>query len=162
MKWKMTALMMVATFASLSADSGAPPDVAARARGAARIVVARIADVQAHFETNRFGDQLIVSEAVLEVIETWKGQPEAGGTVAVEGGTVGDLTLRVSDMPEIKRGDRAVFFLNGASEGRHTPNGRGHGILKLDANDRSVETGMSVSDLRQAVRAAAGRGQGGR
>ena len=34
-------------------------------------------DVHAAFATNQFGDQLIVSNAVLEVLETLKGAPQA-------------------------------------------------------------------------------------
>src|SRR5204863_8510432 len=87
-------------------------ELATHYSGSGKVDDARISGVHSTFATNRFGDQLIVSNAVLEVLETLKGAPQAVTTVTVEGGTVGDLTLRVSDMQELKEGDRAVFFLD--------------------------------------------------
>ena len=132
---------------------GQPPSVAIQAEGAGRVVVARVATVRAQFETNRYGDQLIVSHAGLEVLETLKGAPAATLNVAIEGGTVGDLTLKVSDLPALVEGERAMFFLNTAGGADHTPHRRGHGILKIDGNDRS-EDGVSLEDLRKQVREA--------
>jgi hypothetical protein len=74
---------------------------------------------QAAFEKNEFGDELIVSHAVVEVDQNLKGSaPTAFVDVDVEGGTVGELTLKVSDLPSVERGDRGVFFLKrrGSSE----------------------------------------------
>ena len=152
---------LVASAIPALAEVGPPVDVASRARGAGKVVVARIIDVRAQFETNRFGDQLIVSHAVLEVLETLKGAPEATMTVAVEGGTVGDITLKVSDLPSVNEGDRAVFFLD-AGNNSHTPHDRGRGIMKLNANDRVDGTTLSLDDVRQQVRGAASQGRGGR
>jgi len=44
---------LVCVTAPLSAEIGAPTDVAVRAKGAARIVVAQVTDVHSRFETNR-------------------------------------------------------------------------------------------------------------
>ena len=138
--------------------SGAAQDLAAHSRGAGKeIVVARISDVHSSFATNRFGDQLIVSNAVLEVLETLKGAPEAVTSVTVEGGTVGDLTLRVSDLPQVKEGDRAVFFLDANGNG-HVPHGRGHGILKLDDDDRVEGQDLTLAQVKDAVRGANAKG----
>ena len=76
------------------------------------MVVAQVVDVQSRFATNRFGDQLIVSTVVLDVAETLKGQAARTLNVEIEGGTVGDLTLKVSDLPSFRPGDRAMFFLD--------------------------------------------------
>lgn len=158
----LATLLLVGLATTASAEVGPPTDVASRARGAGKVVVARIQSVHAQFETNRFGDQLIVSHAVLDVLETWKGQPESVVRVAVEGGTVGDLTLRVSDLPSIAEGDRAVFFLVADANGEHRPHERGRGILKLNDGDRVEGTAVSMDDLRQQVRSAAAQGRGGR
>lgn len=152
---------LLAWTAPALAEVGPPADLASRARGAGKVVVARIVDVRAQFETNRFGDQLIVSHAVLEVLETWKGAPEATLQLAVEGGTVGDLTLRVSDLPTVTEGERAVFFLEASGSG-HTPYGRGRGIMKLTAGDRVDGTTLSLEDVRQQVHGALAQGRGGR
>ena len=144
------------------AQGGPPVDVPSQARGAGKVVVARILDVRAQFESNRFGDRLIVSHAVLEVLETLKGAPEALLNVAIEGGTVGDLTLRVSDLPSLEEGERAVFFLDAAAGNDHVPHRRGNGVMKLSDNDRVVGSQLSLSDVRQQVAEATGRGRGAR
>ena len=124
MKRLLVACALAGSVLSVQAQGGPPTDVANNAKGAGRVVVARVAAVRAQFETNRFGDQLIVSHAVLEVLETLKGAPAASLNVAVEGGTVGDLTLKVSDLPSLAEGERAMFFLDAAGTD-HTPHGRG-------------------------------------
>jgi len=45
---------------------------------------------------------LIVSTVVLDVVETLKGPAAPTLNVSVEGGTVGDLTLTVSDLPSLQ------------------------------------------------------------
>jgi hypothetical protein len=160
--WFAVALFSVSA-ASATAEVGPPTDLATHARGAGKVVVARVTDVHSTFATNRFGDQLIVSNAVLEVVETLKGAPQAVTTVTVEGGTVGDLTLRVSDMQELKAGDRAVFFLDDDGSG-NVPHGRGRGILKLDDGDKVKDSNLTLAQVKDAVRGANGNGnaKGGR
>ena len=62
-----------------------------------------------------------------------KGQPESALWLHIEGGTIGNLTLRVSDMPTLNPGDRAVFFTDPGPSGANVPHLRGFGISKLDA-----------------------------
>ena len=162
MKHLFVALALAWFVAPAMAEVGPPVDVASRARGAGKVVVARILDVRAQFETNQFGDQLIVSHAVLEVIETLKGAPQATLNVAVEGGTVGDLTLKVSDLPSLTAGDRAVFFLDGTSDGGNRPHDRGRGIMKLTDANRVDGSTLSLDEVRQQVRGALNQGRGGR
>ena len=149
----------VSAVLSLSADIGPPTDIPSRAKGAGRIVVARVLDVRARFATNRFGDQLIISTAVLEVTETLKGAPVATLEVEVEGGTVGDLTLKVSDLPSLQTGERAVFFLDAGAGGVNLPHERGRGILKLSQADQVENSGLTLGQLRQQIRAAVGGGR---
>src|SRR6186713_2596277 len=131
------ALVLVAVCAAaagLSASGGPPVDVAARAKGAARVVVATVSEVRPRFDVNEFGDHIIVSQAWVEVEESLKGQPTQSVPVDIEGGTIGALTLNVSDMPTLREGDRAVFFLNAivSNSGAHRLHRRGLGVLKLD------------------------------
>jgi hypothetical protein len=154
--WLAVALVCVSASA-VHAEVGPPTDIAAHSRGAGKVVVARISDVHSTFATNRFGDQLIVSNAVLEVLETLKGAPQAATMVTVEGGTVGDLTLRVSDMQELKEGERAVFFLD-ADGLSNVPHGRGRGILKLDDDDKVTGSNLTLAQVKNAVRGANARG----
>ena len=154
--WLAVALVCVSA-STVHAEVGPPTDIAAHSRGAGKVVVARISDVHSRFATNRFGDQLIVSNAVLEVLETLKGAPQAVTMVTVEGGTVGDLTLRVSDMQELKEGERAVFFLD-ADGLSNVPHGRGRGILKLDDDDKVTGSNLTLAQVKNAVRGANAKG----
>jgi hypothetical protein len=157
MKSWIAIAVVCASAATVSAEVGPPKDLAEHSKGAGKIVVARISDVHAAFVTNRFGDQLIVSNAVLEVLETLKGVPGPVTTVTVEGGTVGDLTLRVSDIQELKAGERAVFFLDSNGNG-HVPHGRGKGILKLDDDDRVQGSTVTLEHVKNTVRGANAKG----
>jgi hypothetical protein len=147
-------LGVVSAVLPLSAEIGPPSDIQSRSRGAGRIVVATVADVRAQFATNRFGDQLIVSTAVLEVTETLKGAPASTLEMEFEGGTVGDLTLKVSDLPSLAPGERAVFFLDAGSGQALVPHGRGRGILKISTGERIENSSVSLTDLRQQIRDA--------
>lgn len=126
----------------------------ARARGAAKVVVAVVEDVQPRFDVNQYGDRLIISRALLRVQETLKGTTESVVEMDLEGGTIGDLTLHVSDLPALQRGDRAVFFLTAATANVHRPHGRGLGIVKLDASNHAAGSTATLADIRTVVRAA--------
>ena len=139
-------VVCLALYLPVSAEIGPPTDIAERARGAGQIVVAQIADVRAQFATNQFGDQLIVSTAVLEVSETLKGAAAKVIEIEVEGGTVGDLTLKVSDLPSLKRGERGVFFLDAGPGSAKRPHERGRGILKLSDGDHIDQTSVTLAD----------------
>ena len=158
MKYLALSVAITCATAAIYADVGPPVDLATRAKGAGRIVVGRVIDVQAEFQSNKFGDQLIVSHALVEVSESLKGAPEAMVRVDVEGGTVGDLTLKVSDLPAVRTGDRAVFFLDQGTGDRYLPHLRGRGILKLADSDIVEGSTLTLADLRQQVRGALGPG----
>jgi hypothetical protein len=147
--------LFVCLFAAVGfASVGQAPDVAANAKRADKVVVAVVEDVQSRFAENEFGDRLIVSEVWLRVEETLKGTSQALMTVDVEGGTVGDLTLKVSDLPALKKGDRGVFLLDSTAAGKNKPHARGAGILKLDASDRVTGSSLRLADVRASVRAS--------
>ena len=126
------------------------PHLADRARGAGRVVVAQVLDVQSRFATNRFGDQLIVSTVVLDVAETLKGQAARTLNVDIEGGTVGDLTLKVSDLPSFRPGDRAMFFLD-AADGTLVPHDRGRGVLKVSPAGLIEGSAVTLDQVRREV-----------
>jgi len=138
---------------TLSASQGPPVTIGTRAEGAEHVVVASVANVQSTFDRTPHGDQVIVSHIQLQVEETLKGASAAALSLTVEGGTVGDLTMRVSDMPTLKAGERAVFFLDSAAAGDHRSHGRGLGILKLDGSDRVQGSTLTRGDVRSMVRA---------
>jgi hypothetical protein len=133
------------------------PDVSAHAKRAPHVVVARIISVVPTFETNSFGDRLIISHADVAVEESLKGQANSVISVDVEGGTVGDVTLRVSDMPSIAPGDRAVFFLHESRPGVHVPHERNESILKLDRSNHVQGTNLSLEEVKRLVREGQGQ-----
>jgi hypothetical protein len=153
-RWSLTiAVTVVSSLSVVQAATIHPVPIQERARGAERVVVATITDVSPRYERNRYGDELIVSHAHLKVEQAIKGRPD-DVTVAVEGGQVGDITLRVSDLPTVATGDRAVFFLTPGPSGEFTPHLRGQGILKLDSTDHVRGTSLTLDEIR---RLAAGK-----
>ena len=137
--------------ASAAASIGPAVDIPARARGAARVIVATVVAVQPRFDVTPAGDRIIVSDLLLNVNETLKGPRAEASTVTVEGGELGGLTLRVSDMAVMRAGDRAVFFLDDGPLGRQVPHRRGLGILRLDAAGRIESSALTVGELRRQV-----------
>jgi hypothetical protein len=132
-----------------AANSVAVP-IPDRAKGADRVVVATVTDAQARYEISPWGDRIIVTHAHLAVEEALKGTTESAA-LAVEGGTVGGMTLHVSSLPTIAPGDRGVFFLKRGANGEFTPHLRGQGILGLDASNHVRGSGLSLEDVRRMV-----------
>ena len=133
---------------SLSAQVGQPQTIQERARGAARVVVATVVETSARRERNEFGDDLIITRAQLSVDEAVKG-PGGPTTLTLEGGTVDGITMRVSDLPSLKKGERAVFFLAPGRDGEFQPHLRGQGILKLDRADRVPDSSLTLAEIRR-------------
>ena len=138
--------------------SAQPRDVPAgeRARDAEHVVVGRVTSVVPAWRTNDFGDRLIVSTVHVVVEETLKGAAQPSVDVEVEGGTLGTLTLRVSDLEEFAPGDRAVFYLERNRRGAMVPHRRGLGLQRLDVRNRARDNGASLDDIRRDVRARVG------
>ena len=130
-----------------------PVGIQERARGAERVVVATVVETSARYERNEFGDNLIVTRARLAVEEVVKGQ---GGeiTLAIEGGTVDGTTLRVSSLPSLTRGERAVFFLTPSGKGEFKAHLKGQGILKLEPDNRVRGSSLTLDEIRRQSRLA--------
>jgi hypothetical protein len=109
------------------------------------------------WQVNEFGDRLIVSVVRVVVSETLKGEPLPTVDVAVEGGTIGELTLRVSDQTSFSPGDRAVFYLKRNARGAFVPHLRGEGVLKLDAANRVSGSSLTLEQIRREVAAGSVR-----
>ena len=102
-----TALGLACATAAL-AQEGPPVPLVERARGAEQIILGRVASVSPEWRVNDFGDRLIVTVVRVAVDETLKGDSQATIDIEVEGGTIGSLTLHVSDQQSFAPGDRAV------------------------------------------------------
>ena len=149
-----TAAALAASLAvsSLAAASeGRPVSVAERIQGAHTVVVATAASVNATWRENAFGDRLIVSRVVLHVEETLKGARTPTVSMDLEGGTLDGFTLRVSTLPVLAPGERAVFFLEEAGGGVYRSHLRGLGILKLDDQDQVKGSSLRLDDIRRVA-----------
>jgi hypothetical protein len=154
MRIAVTCLVLSVVGGGPTLASGPAPSIAAEARAAQRIVVATVIEQRPRFHVNQFGDRLIVTDTLMQVEETLKGPRESTVQVTIEGGTIGDLTLHVSDLPSFRLQDRAVLLLDRAATGELVPHGRGLGLLKLDGSDRIDGTALTLADVRVAVRSA--------
>ena len=125
-----------------------------RVRGADRVVVGQVQSVEPVWQVNEHGDRLIVSIVHVAVSETLKGDAQGTADVEVEGGTIGDVTLRVSDQVSFDVGDRAVFYLQRNPRGRFSPHLRGQGLLKLDASGRVPGSSLTLETIRREAAAA--------
>ena len=139
------------------ASAQPPSSVPDRVRGSQRVVVATVEDVKSAWKTNEHGDQLIVSTVQLRVEEALKGKSEPAVSMDLLGGTVDGITLEVSSLPKLTRGERGVFFLEADSEGRLVPHKRGHGILKLDQENKVRGTSLDLNQIREMAATAGGR-----
>lgn len=158
--WLLVGAVLSAT--SCSVESNAPasnddphaasPDavsadatLAMRFEGAERIVHGSVEHLAASFGTNEFGDKLIVTTVTLRVEEALRGGDAGSISFQIEGGTVGELSLNVSDMPALEVGDRGVFALRRSTNDVWIPNRRGIGILLADPT-------LDLEGLRRAER----------
>jgi hypothetical protein len=137
------AACVIASAVVTAASSGRIATLDERIAGAQRVVVASARSVDARWRENTYGDRLIVSRVLLDVEETLKGSATRNAIwMDLEGGTLDGFTLRVSDLPDVRPGERAVFFLDQDENGVAMPHLRGQGILKL--NQDNVVTGSSL------------------
>ena len=137
-----------------AASSGHIATLDERIEGSQKVVIASARSVSARWRENTYGDRLIVSRVLLDVEETVKGPATSNAIwMDLEGGTLDGFTLRVSDLPTVEPGERAVFFLDQNEDGTTTPHLRGQGILKLDSNNIVTGSSLRVDDIRVAARA---------
>jgi hypothetical protein len=146
--------LLLSAFAAIAHAQDGPVPLAERARTAERVVVGRVTTVNPIWQTNEFGDRLIVSVVTVAVDETLRGPALTTVDLEVEGGTIGDVTLNVSDLEPVAAGDRAVFYLARSRRGAFVPHLRGQGVLKLDRSDRVRNSATTLVDIRRAAREA--------
>ena len=109
---------MITSAGALAASNGRIATLDERIAGAQKVVVASARSVDAGWRENTYGDRLIVSRVLLDVEETLKGTASNGPIwMELEGGTLDGVTLRVSDLPDLQPGERAVFFLDQGDNG---------------------------------------------
>jgi len=137
------------------ASEGRVAPLSERVTGAGVVVVATPSSMSASWKENAFGDKLIVSRFTLHVEETLKGTPAADVALDLEGGTLDGFTLRVSSLPTLVPGERAVFFLDAVDGGAYHAHLQGQGILKLDDQNFVKGTSLSLDEIRRVAVSAA-------
>jgi hypothetical protein len=150
----LAVVLLCASGGVAEASGPGPVALEERGKGAARVIVGRTLAIETRIDRNDFGDELIFSRVLVQVEETLKGDDAAFAWIDVEGGSHADLTLRVSDLPEMQPDERAVYFLGRARNGVHTPHLRGQGILKLDDQGLVRGTSLRVDEIRRVVQSA--------
>jgi hypothetical protein len=148
----LASFLLVPALAVVAGAQEAPVPLAERARGAERVVVGRVTAVNPMWNVNEFGDRLIVSVVTVAVDETLRGPAQQTLDVEVEGGTIGDVTLHVSDLEPVATGDRAVFYLARSRRGALVPHLRGQGLLKLDRSNRVRGSNVTLDEVRRTAR----------
>lgn len=123
-----------------------------------RVIVGQVAAVEASWKVNAHGDQLIVSRAWVRTEEALKGASTSDVPVEIEGGTLDGMTLKVSDMPVLRPGDRAVFMLKKAVDGEWVPHDRGAGVLRVEKDEQIQAAGMNLNQVRELARRMRARG----
>ena len=150
---RFSSLVVVASLAATApAQADQSAHLAKALKEADQVVVGQVSAVDAAWKVNAHGDQLIVSRAWIRTEESLKGNAASDVPVEIEGGTVGDVTLKVSDMPTLKRGDRAVFILKRTPNGDMVPYGRGAGVLHVSPDGAVRAAGMPLDKVRQLAR----------
>lgn len=151
-RW-LTAIALL-TSGSVASAQGRVPSLDERTRGAERVIVGDVTTATPVWRVNEHGDRLIITVLRIAARETLKGTAQPAMDVEVEGGTIDGVTLKVSDLPALVPGDRAVFFLRRAANGSLVPHLRGDGLLRLDRSDRVTGSTLTLGDVRQAAAAA--------
>lgn len=146
-----TTILLAGLSAVLSADVAVPTDLATRLRGASRTVVGSVARLEPRMVRTPRGDEIIVTRTWIRVEESLKGRADAFLAVDVEGGTLGDISMRASDITPLVVGERAVVLVEPTAEGGWRPHRRGLGLLRLSPDNRIRELGVSLGDVRRVA-----------
>lgn len=117
-------------------------------------LVGTVTDTHASRRKSQWGDEIIVTRAVLRTDEVLKGGPPSWVPIDLEGGTVDGITMEVSHTPLVWRGERAVFLVDQLADGRFIAHDRGAGILKLRPDDRVADSALTLNEIRALAREA--------
>jgi hypothetical protein len=115
-------------------------------------VVGTITETRASRRRSSWGDDIIVTTAIVRTDETLRGVAPSWTPLEIEGGTINGVTMEASETPLTRQGERAVFLIDQLPDGRFIAHGRRAGILKLKADDRVEHSSLTLSDVRLLAR----------
>ncbi len=117
-------------------------------------LVGTITETRASKRRSSWGDDIIVTTAIVRTDETLRGAPQTWTALELEGGTLNGVTMEASDTPLTRQGERAVFLVDQLPDGRFVAHGRRLGILKLRADDRVENSELTLNEVRLLAREA--------
>jgi hypothetical protein len=131
-----------------------PAELTTALKRAKFAIVGTITETRASRRRSSWGDDIIVTTAIVRTDETLRGAPPSWTALELEGGTLNGVTMEASDTPLTARGERAVFLVDQLSDGRYIAHGRRAGILKLRPDDRVVDSALTLNDVRRLAQEA--------
>ena len=177
MKLRTLAVSVVVLAAAAGATTVAALDVVGLTHGSDAIVRGTVTSVQARLTKD---GARIMTDAEVQVAETWKGSPVAGRSLTVmqPGGEVGDFGQRVEGVATFREGEEVVVFLEargdrfivtGMAQGKYRVERSSDGKAVFARSDGDVEVldpvtrlpvpraaqVLTLDQLRAQVRAAA-------
>ena len=151
MRYALSTWFAVLATVGLLADTAVSTDLATRLCGASRTVVGSVARLEPRMVRTSRGDELIVTRTWFRVEEALKGRADTYLAVDVEGGTLGDISMRASDITPFVIGERAIVMVEPTAEGGWRPHRRGLGLLRLSPDNRVRDLGVSLADVRRTA-----------
>ena len=97
---------------ALSATTVIPPSFDELVSKADTIFLGRAVDTRSEFVSSRTS-RSIVTHVTFVVERLLKGRAGLQTKLTFQGGTVGDLRMEITDMPQFRVGDRDVLFVSG-------------------------------------------------
>ena len=127
----------------------------ARAQAATAVAYGHVASINSGYETNSFGDRLIVTHVRFQVDEQLRGHTSPAVDLDMVGGTVNGITMRSSMEPEpLGVGQSAVVFLRQKNNGHYLISGDSQGaqmgLMRLNSSNQTEE-GLSLDQIRAAI-----------
>ena len=111
------------------------------------VIRGEVANVEAQWSED---GKTIITRANIMITDTLKGETISNMiTVEYEGGEIGDIGLRVSDVSPLKTGEDVILFLNKSAESRkigdvHNIVGRAQGKYTISKDGIAGKSGFSV------------------
>lgn len=123
------------------------------------IILGEVEDVRCEWSLNR---KIILTISTLKIKEIWKGKVlNSKVFIQTPGGTIGDLSLKVSDVPVFQKGEEVLVFLRTIDDVLLLENsfsvslnflpsfsvfGRAQGKYSIDKNNIARKWGYSILD----------------
>ncbi len=115
--------------------------------GAETIFLGRFADGRSFWEETPSG-RLIVTRVVFAVERVYKGSPMIQTSLDLLGGTIGDITMRVEDVPTFHRGDRDVLFVRPTTRAINSIVGGESGRFRVVRDERGQDAIRPLNSLQ--------------